>query len=269
MKTIQKNWEVKQSLFDLMKVQGRVIVALMLRDLKTRFFGSEFGYIIAVAWPLSHIFILIFVYTAAGRVAPYGESPALWFATGVVPYIAFSYTARFTMLGIVTNKPLLTFPVVKVIDILIARALMEVLNVGLVIAAVILIFWLLDIDFVPLDATEAFFALGACMLLGLGVGIINGIIAAAIPIWVTGFALLLLFLWVTSGVLFVPSQLPETLRYPLSFNPITQGMEWMRSAYYPGYGAGFIDKPYLIAHGLLWACGGFLLERAVRGKLLH
>lgn len=272
MKTIEGGARLKESYWlsplELAKMQGRIIVALMLRDLKTRFFGSEFGFLVAIAWPLSHILILIVIYTAMGRVAPYGDNSALWFATGVVPYMAFSYTARFTMLGIVLNRPLLTFPIVKVTDILIARALMEVMSTGLVIMTVIAIFWIAGINFIPLDTPQAFFALGACMLLGLGVGVVNGIIAAAVPMWVTGFALVSVLLWITSGVLFVAHALPAALLYPLSFNPITHGIEWMRSAYYAGYGDGFIDKPYLVGSGLLWVCVGFLLERAVRGKLL-
>lgn len=257
------------SFIELMKTQGRVIVALMLRDLKTRFFGSEFGFLLSVAWPLTHILVLLGLHTALGRLAPYGDNAALWFATGIVPFMAFSYMSRFMMLGIVLNRPMLTFPAVKITDILFARALMEVLSAGLVIMILIVIFWAWGINFMPLDPVQAFAALGACMLLGLGVGVINAIIAAAVPMWFTGFSLIIILLWITSGVFFVPHALPEVLRYPLSFNPITHGIEWMRSAYYPGYGAEFIDKPYLIGHGIVWLFWGLVLERAVRGKLLR
>ena len=47
--------------------------------------------------------------------------------------MCFNYMSRFTMLGVVLNKPLLAYPVVKVGDILIARAIVEVLNAALVV----------------------------------------------------------------------------------------------------------------------------------------
>ena len=253
----------------LVAIQWRVLVALMLRDIKTRFFGNEFGFLIVIAWPLSHVVILILFYTALGRTAPYGTSTALWFATGVVPFMAFSYMARFIMLGIVLNRPLLVFPQVKITDILLARAILEVLNASLVILILFAFFWAYGIDFTPINPAQACFAIGACMLLGLGVGCINAIIASAFHFWVTGYALVNIILWITSGVFFVAHAVPEPARYFLSFNPIVHGIEWMRSAYYEGYGSGFLDKEYMIGYAIVSIFLGFLLERLVRGRLLQ
>jgi capsular polysaccharide transport system permease protein len=177
--------------------QWRVLVALMLRDIKSRFFGSSFGYLLVVGWPLTHILILIVINSVAHRAVPYGDSAAIWFSTGAVPYAAFSYIARFTMLGIVLNKSLLVFPQVKVLDILFARAIVEVLNSGLVILILCIIFLIIGIDFAPVNPVQALFAVGACMLLGLGAGILNAILAAGFRPWVTGYNLLNIIVWIT------------------------------------------------------------------------
>jgi capsular polysaccharide transport system permease protein len=76
-------------------------------------------------------------------------------------------------------------------------------------------------------------------------------------------------MYLTSGIYFVPHALPEVLRYPLSFNPIVHGIEWLRSAYYEGYGNSYLDKGYMIGWALACLCLGLLLERLVRGKLLQ
>jgi capsular polysaccharide transport system permease protein len=249
--------------------QWHVLVALMLRDLKSRFFGSSFGYLLVVAWPLSHVVIMIVVNSFARRLIPYGDSAALWFSTGAVPYIAFAYTARFTMLGIVMNKQLLVFPQVKILDILFARAIVEILNAGLVILILCLSFLIIGIDFTPINAVQACFAIGACLLLGLGTGILNAIIAAGFRPWITGYALLNIIAWITSGVIFVPQAFPEPIRYALSFSPLVHGIEWLRSAYYEGYGDGYLDKGYLLGWGISTVCLGLVLERLVRGRLLQ
>ncbi len=253
---------------DMLKAQGRILVALMLRDLKTRFFGNEFGFLLAVGWPLTHVLIHLILNAGLGRTAPYGESSALWFATGVIPFMAFSYMARFIMLGIVLNKPLLSFPNVKITDILFARAILETLNAGLVILILFVIFCALGIDFIPSDMVQASLALLAMMLLGLGFGVVNAIIAAAVPGWLTGYALLMMIFWMASGVMFVPDVLPEAVRVPLSYIPMLQGVEWMRSAYYEGYGASILDKNYLVVFALITLFAGLALERLIRGRIL-
>lgn len=256
------------SLSELLKAQWRILVAIMLRDIRTRFVGNHFGIVLSIAWPLSHVLILLIINTTMGRLAPYGDSAALWFASGVIPFMAFSYMARFIMLGIMQNKNMLMFPRVKITDILFARAIVEVLSSGLVILTLMLIFWAWGIDFTPINPLQAFLGIGSMMLLGLGFGVIHSIIAAAIPMWATGYALINIILWIVSGVLFVPSALPAAIQYPLSFNPCVHGIEWVRAAYYEGYG-GLLDKSYLIGFGIVTLCAGLLLERLVRGRLLQ
>ena len=252
---------------ELAATQGRIIVALMLRDIKTRF-GSGPKFFVAILWPLSHSFIILAINTAVGRTVPYGENGALWFATGLVPYMAFSYMSRFTMLGLVMDRPLLVFPIVKGADLLFARATLELLNASVVVMLTMLIFVVLGIDFTPLDFVQACYALGASMLLGFGFGILNGVIAGLMVPWVTGYAICQILMWIASGILFVPDALPETVRYWLSFNPALQGVEWMRSAYYDGYGTGVLDRNYMIGFALVSLLLGLGLDRCARGKIL-
>jgi capsular polysaccharide transport system permease protein len=82
------------------------------------------------------------------------------------------------------------------------------------------------------------------------------------------FTVFQILLWMSSGILFVPDALPEVIRTPLSYLPTLQGVEWMRSAYYEGYGSAILDKSYLIAFALCSLCIGLGLERLVRGKLM-
>jgi len=250
-------------------VQIRILEALMLRDIKTRFGGSEWGFLIAIGWPLSHVLILLMMNVGLGRIAPYGDSAALWIATGVVPFMAFNYMSRFIMLGIVLNRPLLFFPVVKITDILFARAIVEVLNAAVIILILFVIFWAYDVDFMPIDLVQASLALLAMMLLGVGFGVINGIVAAAFPFWITASVLFQIVLWLLSGVLFVPDVLPEQIKAWLAYLPTLQGVEWMRSAYYEGYGSSILDKTYMISFGGVSLCIGLALERLLRGKMMQ
>ena len=241
-----------------------------MRDVQTRFFGTPLGFLLAIAWPVSHTFLIILINAAAGRATPYGDNASLFFATGALPFMCFNYMARFTMLGVVLNKPLLAYPVVKVGDILIARAIVEVLDAAIVVIVIMTILTAMGVDVRPPRPQEAMYALLACMLLGFGWGICNGVIAGIFPFWVTPYALSQIILWVASGVIIVPDELPDSVRYYLSFNPALIGVEWMRSAYYEGYGLGeLLDKKYMLGFAVVAIFVGLTMERTMRGRILQ
>ena len=246
-----------------------VLLALMLRDIKTRFFGSGLGYILYIAWPLSHIIIIVLMFSLGGRVTPFGDNMYIYIATGTAPFMCFSYSSRFIMLAYTTNRPLMSFPVVKFLDLIVARSILEALTAALIICILMVILYVCGSNPLPLDVAEAFYAIAASIFLGIGIGMINSVIAAAMPFYVTFYVLIIIILWAASGVIFVPDDLPEALRVALSYNPIVHGILWLRSAYYPGYGSLTLDKPYLLAWAAGSLCSGLILERLVRGRLLQ
>lgn len=248
--------------------QRRVLYALMLRNMRTKFFGNGLGYLVAVAWPLTHIVILVAIFTLAGRAAPFGDSVALFIATGVVPFQIFNYLSRFMMIALIKSRQLLAFPEVKVFDMLFAAALLEILSACCVVIAFLAIAWFAGIDAMPRDIVQAAYALGATILLGLGFGLLNGVIALAFPPWFTGYFLVIILFWVMSGVYFVPDALPAVVREALAWVPVVQVIEWMRSAYYEGYGNVILDRPYAIGVALFALFLGLVLERAMRGFIL-
>ena len=258
------------STLEMLKAQWRVIVALMLHDIRSRFGGNALGFfLMGVVWPLSHILILLGINAGLGRAAPYGDSAALWYASGIVPFMAFQYMSRFISLGVIINKALLSFPVVKVTDIVFAKAIIEALNAGFVILILFAIFWALRIDFMPRDIVQASLGMLSMMLLGIGFGIVNAVIASMFPFWVTGYALLIMLFWITSGIIFVPDALPAAIQAALSYLPWLQGTEWVRSAYYEGFGSNILDKTYLVVFGVVALFIGLALERLMRGKILR
>jgi capsular polysaccharide transport system permease protein len=248
--------------------QRRVLLAVMLRNIRTRFFGNGLGYLIAIAWPLSHILILVAILGATGRVPPYGNSLSLFVATGTVPFMIFSYLSRFMMYSVVLNRPLLSFPEVKVLDLLFASAILELLAASCVTIILIVIGWQFDVPLVPYNITQAAYAFGAAILLGVGFGVLNGVIALAVPVWLTANALITIVLWFTAGVYFVPDSMPEKIRAVLAYHPVLQLIEWTRSAYYEGYGGLILDRSYAIEFGVGSLFLGLALERAMRGHLL-
>lgn len=245
-------------------VQLRVIGALLRRDVKTRFGARAANYLIAIGWPLVHMAVLLLVYGLIGRVAPIGTSTALFFATGLLPFMTFQYPSRQLMLGPMMNNPLLSFPVVTFMDIVLARVILEIITAFAVIMLFAFILFAFGMDIVPRYPDEAVAALSASLFLAMGVGFVNTVINRFFRVWFLAYVLIVILLYMASGIVFMPEAVPEKYRDILVWNPGLQVVEWFRSAYYEGYGKLTLDKPYVLMFALTALSVGLVAERLTR-----
>ena len=242
-----------------MEVYLHVLRALMLRDMRTRFGGSHIGYAVVVLWPVVHIFMLVSIFVFRKLPSPMGLSTTLFIATGAVPCLIFQYISREVMKAVIMNRQ------VKLIDVLFARIIVEIVTGFLALLLVFAILFTLGIDPIPAQPFVAICAYAAAIMLGIGIGTINVGIISFFPGWLMGYMLFTIILYITSGVMYLPSLFPDEVYEVLKYNPVVQIIEWMRLAYEPS--AGFaIDYAYVV----LWAFGsltlGLMLERFVVRK---
>lgn len=242
-----------------------VIHALMLRDMRTRFGGTLWGYAVVVLWPCVHIFMLIGAYTFQHVPVPVGNSSSLFFATGAVPVLIFQYISREVMKAVIVNRPLTYYPQVKLFDLILARVLVEIVTGFLGLLVVLSLLTALGTDPRPMDSFVAVTGYLAAILLGLGVGVVNVAIVGFFPGWLVGYALFNIVMYVASGLVFMPSFLPEKIYYWMKFNPALQLVEWVRSAYYPSVGLK-VDYLYVIMFALSALSIGLLLVKHVVSK---
>jgi capsular polysaccharide transport system permease protein len=251
----------------VIRQQINVINALIVRDVTSRF-GSSVAFVLAIAWPLAHIWILVGLNSIGNRAVPFGESSVLWYAVGMVPFIIFSYTSRMIVIGMVMNKPLLSFPRIKITDILISRSIIEALVSAIVVMVLIVILTIMKVDYWPWRPAEAFLAICCAFMMGVGYGTINGLLAMAFHQWATVYNLFIIVLWISSGVLFLPNIMPEEIRKLLYFHPTIHPLELLRGSVYDGYSSLILDVKFMIFGSVLCLVSGLLLERIVRGRLL-
>ena len=243
-----------------------VLHALMLRDMRTRFGASIWGYGVVVLWPCVHVFMLIAIYTFQKMAAPLGDNRALFFASGAVPVLVFQYVSREVMKAVVMNRPLTYYPQVKIFDVILARILVEIVTGFLALLVVTSVLVVIGSDPIPASPITAMCGYIAAIVLGIGIGTINVAIIGFFPGWMIGYALFSIILYVSSGVMFLPSYMPEKVYYWMKYNPAMQLAEWVRSAYYP-YAGIQVDYLYVIMFGLTSASIGLLLVKHVVSKI--
>lgn len=240
---------------------ARVIAALLLRETRVRFGRAQIGYLWAILEPLGGVIVLAFAFQLIGRAPDVGQSLYLFLAIGM---LGFSLQRRLTVqLGNAfdANKALLFFPVVKRIDTLIARGILEVATS--LLSMMIIIAGLMALEGVSPPARLDIFATGiaALALLGFGLGTLNAILNAHFGSWRHVEVMISRPLFLMSGVFFTPAMLPSAITDILVWNPIFHGIEWLRYGYYEGYRPDFISFEYLIGWGLVATLAGLAAER--------
>src|SRR5687768_14506509 len=102
---------------EALAIQGRVLLALMLREARTRYGRQQIGYLWAIIEPMIHITMLMVIFSFIGRASPLGDSLPMFLATGIATYLGFRNVYGRTKGGYGSNEALLTYPVVKIVDV--------------------------------------------------------------------------------------------------------------------------------------------------------
>ena len=234
-----------------LSVQQRVVKAVLLREVRTRFGNYYLGYLWAVIVPLLFVLTMTVLFGFIGRRAAHGAPMEVLLFSGLMAWLTFADTQTNVSRAYDTNRPLLAYPMVSVADIAIARTLLEFATK--VCATIVLCFILMaaGVEIVPDDYLAIAFTMGTMAYMGAVYGHLVGCILVFAPSFnfvMTSTRRLLFF---TSGVLFLLSDIPEEWRYYLLFNPIAHVLDMARGAWIVSYSAPYGDPYYVAA----WAIG--------------
>lgn len=248
--------------------QLNVMHAVIMRDIRSRYFNHGLGFLIVPLFPVAHIAMLLGIYRVTGREAIFGDDMALFFATGLFPALTFTYISRYMSVSVVANKSMLSFPAVHLLDIVLARSFLEFIGIMVSMFVIYVILLSIGSDPIPRSPATALLALLSTIVLSIGVGIVVSVISAMLPMFPMGYALSMIVVYLSSGAPIYLHGFPEEVVYYCSFNPVFHAVEWMRSAYYLGYPAADLDKTYLMMWGFGSVAVGLLMERYLKQMIL-
>jgi capsular polysaccharide transport system permease protein len=246
-----------------------VMNAVMLRDMRSRFFNHGLGFMLVPLWPLVHMGVIIAIHAAVIHNPPYGDSAPLFFATGLVPTLTFMYVSRFMGYSFVQNRAMLNFPAVKPLDVMLARGFLEVIGACITLTLIMTLLWIFGHNPWPINVERAVSAYLAIILLAFGCGAMIGVLSMFFPFILTIWQLSLIGIYISSGTMFVVSNLPDALSVPLSYSPVTESVEWMRTAFYESYSDKLVNPSYVISFGVTTLCLALLVERFFRRPMLE
>ncbi|MCS0494516.1 ABC transporter permease [Ancylobacter mangrovi] len=252
-----------------LRTQGRVVIALMLREMRLRSVHSRLSYLLALLEPILQLTMMMGIFTIIGRRPDFGTSLLLFLGTGILPFFLFTHVSGRTTGAIRASGLVRALALVQPLDIMLARALLE--TATLLIVAIMLFTFIYATgvkEALPIRPMLAIEGFAATALLAIGVGLINGVIGAFFRLWALIYGVLSRSLIFLSGVFFVPDFMPPPIRYVLSWNPLLHGLEWFRSGFYLTYPTLTLDKGYLIQCAVICLLLGLAAERVFRARLI-
>ncbi len=255
-------------LWDQLMTQGRVLTALVLRDFRHRTAQGRFGFLsLFIPQAIQIVTLGIVLSLFNGGTPPIGEHLFFFYATGVMPFYLFIHVIDHSQNLFQDNIGVLQVPVIARLDLVLAMALTELLIGFTTMVVTFGIFEMISYGPRTSNHIEAVYATLAVWLFALGLGLISAVMTNIYRPWSNGWMIVQRFLYVSSGVFFLPQSMPEWIREPLNWNPLLQCIEWFRTGFFRGYEPPWLDKTYILAIAFGTVIAGLILERALRRRM--
>jgi capsular polysaccharide transport system permease protein len=250
-------------------MQARVLFALIMREMTTRYGRSAGGYVWAVLEPAGTLAMLSFVFSFIARRPALGDNFPIFFATGYMAFHFYMDVSRVVSASVVANRALLTFPRVTIMDTIIARFLLQLITLTSVTFLIFSVLLTIFDDQIAVNFRHIFIASALASFLGLGVGVLNSVLFVSSPTWQTTFGIINRPLFLISGVFFTFEDMPRAVREILWWNPLMHVTALMREGFYPIYDPDWVSVSYVLFFASVPFLAGVLLMRTLRAKMLE
>ncbi|MAQ66602.1 MAG: capsule biosynthesis protein [Sphingomonadaceae bacterium] len=245
-------------------IQIKVIRALMIRELITRFGRENIGFLWIMAEPLLFAGLVGIAWTFLKGPENHGISVIAFVATGYIPLTFLRHSFGRSAKVFQANSALLYHRQIKVLDFIIVRVIIETIGamMAFIFAGVVLAFF----DYIPAPsdvgaliggwAIYVFFVLSVCTMLA-PLSEISDVVEKLVPVTV--------YISIPfSGVFNMASWLPPDVRDALMWSPLVSGMELMRYGVFGSAVTPYFDIPRALGVTIACLLVGLILCRKVR-----
>jgi capsular polysaccharide transport system permease protein len=254
------------ALFSGFKTQLRVIHALLMREIITRYGRHNLGFLWLFIEPMIFAVGITILWTFMGMGK--GTMPIAGFAiTGYCALVLWRNMVNRLGGAVSGNLGLLHHRQVKVVDLLLARAILEIASCTVALIVLTLVFTGLDLMYLPVDPYTALLGwlLICWFVIGAGfIGAYLGVLSEVLDrVWHVFMYLTLPF----TGALFMVSWLPPAAQEIVLWSPMVNGVEMLRQGY---FGTGIDARysiEYLLKANAITLFVGMLLIRLIKRKL--
>lgn len=256
-----------QKLREGWRVQIRVIHALMIRELITRFGRENIGFLWIMVEPLLFAGLVAILWRLTKGSEEHGMSVIAFVISGYIPITLFRHGVARSQAVFTANGSLLYHQQIKILDFLLARFIIEF--VGSMMAYVFIASILIAFDLFPIPQNVglflsgfflyALFSFSICLIIA-PLSEVSEIVEKFIP--VTTYIVIPF-----SGLFYMVSWMKPELRDFILLSPFVNGMEMMRKGLWGDQITAYYNVWNPIMCSVVAASIGLVLCRRVRRTL--
>jgi capsular polysaccharide transport system permease protein len=250
-------------------IQRRVIWALLLREIITRFGRENIGMLWLIGEPMIVTVGVVGLWTAAGM-SHSDQIPVAAFAiTGYSSVLLWRSTVNRCNSAIQGNVQLLYHRNVRLLDVMIARSLLELAGTTASFVLLVGIFWTIGWVEPPHDLTLVI--LGWVMLawFGVALGLLVGSATAYSDLVERLWHPIAYLMFPLSGAAFMVDWLPAQAREVILWLPMVHGVEILRGGYFGHIVRTHADIAYMAGCCIVLTLAGLLLLRDASLRVEH
>ena len=197
-----------------------------------------------------------------------GTNFALYYATGMVPFVLYNDIANKVADSLQFSRPFMAYPSVSFIDSILARFMLNFLT-QLMVACIVFSGLVATLDTrVILDIPLILLGMLLGAALALGIGTANCYLTMRFVIWRRVWSVLNRPLFIISCVFFLLETIPQPYRDHLWYNPLVHVIGLLRRGFYANYDAPYVSIGYvLLVAGVTFLFGLVMLLRGHRDLL--
>jgi capsular polysaccharide transport system permease protein len=250
--------------------QRRIIWALLLREISTRYGRDNIGFFWVVAEPFIFASGVSLVWSMIRPPIEHGLHLVPFLLTGYLPLILVRQIVNYSINGVRANQSLLYHRQITPLQLVLGRVAMEFIGVSL--AAVIVLFFASLMGIMPplKDFLDVGIILEGWFLvawLGMSMALVMGALTAIFE-FVERFANIVTYIMIPlSGCFFMVAWMPPTVRDKVEAMPFVHGYELIRRGFYGGDVTTYYNIPYAVACYAGMTLLGLFLFRYTRNRI--
>jgi capsular polysaccharide transport system permease protein len=250
-----------------LSTQAKVIGALMMRELHTRYGRENIGYLWLIGEPLMLASVMALLHTSGHTAYGSDIKPMPMIVLGYTTYIMFRGIVNRSDSALNSNVPLLYHRMVSIFDIVLSRALVEA--AGTFLAYVVLMSLLISFGLVSLPARPLY--LYGAQALMFWYALSHSMIIASISFHNRTVERLVhpysYFMIPLSGAFYQVSMVPQPYRAWLMILPLPHIMEMARYGQFQSANMTYSNPWYVMAACLILTWVGLVTMRIYRNKI--
>lgn len=243
--------------------------ALFLREALARLFAGRATWFWLLGEPVFHVAYLVFIFIGIRVTSVGGIDATIWIVVGMLAFFMFRRTGMQVMNAISANRALFAYRQVKPVDTVLVRGMLEGFLMAIISIVLLAGVALLGHSVVPADPLAALEGFLGLWLVGMGFGLIASVASELVPEFGRLINLIMMPLYMLSGVIFPLSTVPLPYRDWLMLNPVAHGLEAVRLGFAPYYHAvPGLSISYIYAFALVSVFLGLALHRRFALRLV-